>query len=290
MKLTPDDFTHPEDKAALNKLKKIPLFPACVQAFMKILPERQLHGLNMAQKIRLGPKQLPKIYKHLPPACEALNIKEPEFYLEMNPVPNAYTYGDQHVFVTVTSGLIESLTEEEVYAVVAHECGHIACQHVMYRTMAMFLLMLGETVFGPLSVFSIPVQVGLLYWYRRSELSADRAAAFAMRGSKPVINTLVRLAGGPKSITADVDLDLYMAQSKAYDKLMESGWDSLLQGLIVARQTHPFLSVRAREITRWCESDEFKALSKRAGAEKKSESSAKAAKTTRKKKASPKAK
>ncbi len=261
---TPDDFTHPEDRAALEKLKAIPLFPACVKAFMKFLPERQLHGFNMASKIRLSPKQLPKIYKHLPPACKALNIPEPEFYLELDPNPNAYTYGDQRVFVTVTSGLIESLDEEEIYSVVAHECGHIACQHVLYRTMAMFLLQIGERIFGPLSLLSVPVQVGLLYWFRRSELSADRAAAVVMGGSKPVVNTIIRLAGGPKSITNDVDLELYMAQSRAYDKLMESGWDSLLQGLIIARQTHPYLSVRAREITRWCAEPDFENLMKRA--------------------------
>jgi Zn-dependent protease with chaperone function len=268
MKLTPDDFTHPEDRAALEKLRAIPLFPACVQAFMKFMPERQLHGLNMAQKIRLSPKQLPKIYRHLPTACEALQIAEPEFYLELDPRPNAYTYGDKRVFVTVTSGLIEALEDDEIYAVVAHECGHIACQHVLYRTMAIFLIQAGETIFGPLSVLSIPVQVALLYWFRRSELSADRAAAVACGGSEMVVNTMIRLAGGPKSITAPVDVDLYMAQSKAYDKLMESGWDQVLQGLVVARMTHPFPSVRAREITRWCASPEFNKLMKRAGSRK----------------------
>jgi Zn-dependent protease with chaperone function len=262
----PDDFTHPEDRAALEKLHAIPLFPACVKAFMKFLPERQLHGLNMASKIRLGPKQLPKIFDHLPPACKTLSIPEPEFYLEMNPVPNAYTYGDQRVFVTATSGLIESLDEQEIYAVVAHECGHIACQHVLYRTMAMMLLEIGERIFGPLSLLSVPVQIGLLYWFRRSELSADRAAAVVMGGAVPVVNTIIRLAGGPKSITGDVDVELYMAQSRAYDKLMESGWDSLLQSLIAARQTHPFLSVRAREITRWCAEPEFAKLMQRAKA------------------------
>ena len=280
----PDDFTHPEDRAALEKLQMIPLFPACVKAFMKFLPERQLHGLNMASKVRLGPKQLPQIYKHLPPACKALNIPEPEFYLEMDPTPNAYTYGDQRVFVTVTSGLIESLYEEEIYAVIAHECGHIACQHVLYRTMAMFLIQIGQQIFGPLSLLSVPVQVGLLYWFRRSELSADRAAAVVMGGSKPVVNTIIRLAGGPKSITNDVDLELYMAQSRAFDKLMESGWDSLLQGLIIARQTHPYLSVRAREITRWCSEPDFEKLMKRAKSAKADPPSKPAKKATRKKK------
>jgi len=265
MKLSPDDFTHPEDRAALEKLRSIPLFPSCVKAFMKFMPERQLHGLNMAQKIRLSPRQLPKIYRHLPPACKALQIDEPEFYLELDPQPNAYTYGDKRVFVTVTSGLIDALEDDEIYAVVAHECGHIACQHVLYRTMAIFLIQAGEHIFGPLSVLSIPVQVALLYWFRRSELSADRAAAVATGGSKLVVNTMIRLAGGPKSMTAPVDVDLYMAQSKAYDKLMESGWDQVLQGLVVARMTHPFPSVRAREITRWCDSTDFQKLMRRAG-------------------------
>src|SRR6476620_11512772 len=71
-------FIHPEDAAALEQLRSIPLFAQCLQAVMKLAPERLLHGLNMAQKVRLGPKQLPDIYKHLPVACAALGISEPE--------------------------------------------------------------------------------------------------------------------------------------------------------------------------------------------------------------------
>src|SRR5262249_23230328 len=160
---------------------------------------------------------------------------------------------------------IDALEEDEIYAVVAHECGHIACQHVLYRTMASFLIRVGERIFGPLSVLSIPVQLGLLYWFRRSELSADRAAAGATGGPSLAVHTMRRLAGGRKSMTAPVDVDLYMAQSKAYDKLMESGWDQVLQGMIVAGMTHPFPSVRAREITRWCESPDFAKLMRRVG-------------------------
>jgi len=43
----------------------------------------------------------------------------------MNPLPNGYTFSDTRVFVTVTSGLPEYLDEDEVQAVIAHECGHI---------------------------------------------------------------------------------------------------------------------------------------------------------------------
>ena len=31
------------------------------------------------------------------------------------------------------------MTEDEVRAVVAHECGHIACHHMLYHTIAVLL-------------------------------------------------------------------------------------------------------------------------------------------------------
>ncbi len=268
MPATLEDFTHPADKAALDKLKAVPLFSSAVQAFMKLFPERVLHGLNMANKIRLSPRQLPEIYRHLPPVCERLNIAEPEFYLQMDPRPNAYTYGDKKVFVTVTSGLIEHLNEIEVQAVVAHECGHIACQHVLYHTMAQLFIQFGPVIFGPLSAVSLPLQYALLYWMRRSELSSDRAAAVAMGGAKPVVETMVRLAGGPKSITQRVDLKLYAEQAEAYDKLLESDWDAFLVGSVAMNQQHPFHAVRVREIIRWCKTPAFKKLMDRLAKDK----------------------
>ncbi|HEY3320607.1 MAG TPA: M48 family metallopeptidase [Planctomycetota bacterium] len=260
MPATRDDFVHPADKAALDKLKAVPLFPSFVRAFMSVFNERVWHGLNMANKIRLSPKQLPQIYKHLPPICRTLNIEEPEFYLEMNPSPNAYTYGDKKVFVTVTSGLIEHLTDDEVHAVVAHECGHILCQHVLYHTMARWVIIYGPAVFGPLAAVSIGLRLALLYWMRRSELSSDRAAAVIMGGAQPVVETMVRLAGGPKSITKNINLKLYAQQAEAYDKLMESEWDRFVVGMLGIAQTHPFHAVRTREIIRWCRTPQFKAI------------------------------
>jgi Zn-dependent protease with chaperone function len=199
---SPRDFIHPEDQAALDNLRSIPLFAECLQAFMKLVPERLLHGLNMAQKIRLGPEQLPDLYRYLPVACEALSISQPEFYLEMDPLPNAYTYGDKQPCITITSGLVEHLEEREIQTVVAHECGHIACQHTLYHTMAALLAMVGPAIFGPLAALSLPVQLGLRYWARRSELSADRAAAAVMGGAQPVVDSFIRLAGSPARSTS----------------------------------------------------------------------------------------
>ena len=39
------------------------------------------------------------------------------------------TYGDTKPFIVITSGLFETLPDELIPTILAHECGHIACHH-----------------------------------------------------------------------------------------------------------------------------------------------------------------
>ena len=251
-------FIHPFDEAARRKLEAIPGFSIAVKSFLKVGYERMLHGINMASKIRLSSTQLPDIYSLLPPICAKLGISEPELYLEMNPAPNAYTYGDSIISITLTSGLLEYMDKEELIAVIAHECGHIACRHVLYHTMASILLGGGSSL---IQFLSIPMQLGLNFWVRRSELSADRAAVIVCGSQTPVINTMMRLAGGPKKITNNINIEEYASQADYYEKMMaDSKWDSILQKYGVLYNTHPYAAVRVSEIIKWCKSDEYRAI------------------------------
>ncbi|MFR0835563.1 MAG: hypothetical protein ACLSG8_04775 [Barnesiella sp.] len=107
--IRPADYIHPEDEAALRNMQALPGFAAAMKLFMRYYDEQVTHGLNMANKIRLSETQLPHIYHKLPPICRKLTIEEPEFYLEMNPVPNAYAMGDTRTMISVTSGLLNTL-------------------------------------------------------------------------------------------------------------------------------------------------------------------------------------
>jgi len=263
MRIAPSEFIHPEDEAALANLRAVPLFDTALKALLKISAEELMHGLNMAQKVRLNEQQLPEIYGHLPAICGLLGIDEPEFYLEMNPLPNAYTYGDTRICITVTSGLVEMVEmvePGELHAVIAHECGHILCRHVLYHTLAYYLSLFGSRLFGLTDLVTQPLQLALLYWSRRSEFSADRAAALVCGGAQDISQVMARLAGGPKSITARLDLELYAQQADAYDKLLDGQWDKLLQNAAVMNMDHPLTAVRLREARRWCAGDDFPRL------------------------------
>lgn len=251
-------FVHEADEKALNALKQIPGFTPLLKGFMKIFNERTFHILGMSSKIRITPTQFPNLYELLPPICEKLGIEEPEMYLELNPQPNAYTLGDTEVFVTVTTGLLEYLNDEEIKTVLSHECGHIACHHVLYHTMGSFLLNGAASMLGLSGLFTTALQLGFAYWERCSEFSADRAAAMCMDSPDPVVDVMLRLAGGGKNYGDVINRDEFIAQAQEYRQyIKDSTWNQVLEFLILKDQNHPLLSVRAFDIIQWCNSKEF---------------------------------
>ena len=248
--LDPKSFTHPEDEAALRTLMAVPGFAVVVKLFLKLGYEKMMHGVNMGSKIRLSPTQLPEVYNRLPPICRKMGIAEPEFYLESNPTPNACTFGDTQIFICVTSGLLEDLDDDEINSVIAHECGHIAGRHVLYHTIADWVLAGIDKydLFGVGKLLSGPLSLAFFYWSRKSELSADRAAALVM-GVDAVVRTHVRLSGGPKAITGGINLSEWVQQADAYDAVSkDSAWNKTLQGLAAMGERTPVLGgARARD-------------------------------------------
>lgn len=254
-----NDFVHPEDAAALDQLESIPGVKTLVKKIMAIGIETMQHGINMASSIRLSPIQLPEIYNHLPPICKKLGIDEPEFYLIMSPEPNAWTFGDTKVFITVTSGLVEYLSPDELDAVLAHECGHILLRHVLYHSIA-GILKDGINTLGVLSPVTTPIELAFYYWQRKSELSADRVSCF-ITSPETTARVMARLAGGPTSITGKINLEEWAKQADKYEEIRtDDKWNMALQTLATAWLTHPFAAVRVREILRWADSCQYKML------------------------------
>ncbi len=254
--MKPSDFIHPEDAAALRQLQNVPGLTTLTKKFLSIGYEQILHGVNMASCVRLSPNQLPELYNRLPPICEKLGIDVPEFYLTMDPMPNACTYGDTKIFIQITSGLVEMLTSDELDGVIAHECGHILCRHVLYTTLASFVVGGIDSV-DPTGWVSVPLKLALFYWQRKSELSADRAACI-ITSPEVVARTQARLAGGPRSITDRLDLKLWAQQAEDYEVIRNDGlWNKTLQMYAIAANDHPFAAVRVREILKWSESEEY---------------------------------
>ena len=258
-------YTHPSDKAALASLKAIPGFNRFVKAFMKIWSEKQFRISNMSSCVKISEKQLPEYYDMLPPICEKLGIDIPELFLKLDVNANAYTSGDTNPFIVITSGLFETLPMELIPTILAHECGHIACQHVLYSTMGNILLNGASTAlrayvpFG--GIISLPLEMAFFYWMRCSELSADRAAVLCDGEAGKMSDVCMRLAGYDKDIEAVASKEEFMIQAREYREMIKSSaWDKTLEFLTLQGITHPVMTVRALECEEWANSEQFRAM------------------------------
>ena len=262
MSFDPNRYTHESDRAALDALKAIPGFSALAKGFMNVWNEPQQKILNMSTRIRLGDNQMKKYADMLPPICEKLGIPVPELYLELNDVPNAYTYGDSNPFVVMTSGLLEAFPDSLIPTVLAHECGHIACHHTLYLTMGRMVI---SGAAGLLSHFirlggllSAPLQVAFYHWMRCSEFSADRAAVLCDGSAEKIQEMCMRFAGWNKHIDADANIDAFLQQAAEYKELVNgTAWNKTLEFAVLSQATHPLTAVRAIEAAEWAKSEEF---------------------------------
>lgn len=248
-------FIHPEDEKALAAMKAVPGFDLLVKKFMQVGYETFLHGVNMASKIRLSDTQLPDIYAKVKRICEKMDIECPEVYLEMSPYPDAYTYGDTNIFMVLTSGLFDYLDDNDIDSVIAHECGHIVCHHVLYHTLAEFIRT-GMT--GLIGNMAEPLKLAIFYWERKSELSADRVATLVC-GVDTVVRMQLRLAGGPKTLTGAVNIEEWANQAEQYEDIRSGSlWNRVLQMGATMTLDHPFAAVRVREALNWSRTDTYR--------------------------------
>jgi Zn-dependent protease with chaperone function len=70
-----------------------------------------------------------------------LGMEPPELYVRQHPVPNAYTLAisGRKPFIVLHTALLELLSGPELQAVLAHELGHLKCDHGLWLTVANML-------------------------------------------------------------------------------------------------------------------------------------------------------
>ncbi len=248
-------FQHPADLTATEALRAIPGLDLLVAKLMEYGIERVLYLQNIAGSVRVTPKMFGRLHRSLKWGCKILDIEEPELYVTLNPVPNAFTYGNTRPFIVMTSGLIDMLSDEERFFVLAHELGHIKANHVLYtvlaRNVATVMALVSQMTLGLGRLLGMGFELALHEWYRRSELTADRAALLCVQDLNPGIQTFMKLAGGATRLYAEMDQEEFLRQIRAYEESDASSLNQVYKALITAFRDHPFPILRAKELDAW---------------------------------------
>jgi Zn-dependent protease with chaperone function len=248
-------WEHPADRAALGALRRVPAFDEILRSVFGFFGEKPVRLAFQANAVRVSEVQFARVHHLHVQACRTLDVTdEIPVFVSQTPFANAGAYGMDRPFVILNSGMVQLLDDEELEFVIAHELAHIQSGHVLYTTMMVILLQLAERGFPIVGLAARAVLVALLEWYRKAELSCDRAGILAVQDPEVGMRTMLKLAGGGR--TDDTRLAEFLQQADEYRAGGDLG-DQVFKVLNLLGANHPFPVLRAAELRDWVEAGSY---------------------------------
>jgi len=253
-------WEHPADRAALQALRKIPIFDDVLRSMFGFFGEKPIRLAFQANAVKVSEKQFPHIHGIYQEVCKTLDpAGEYDLFISQTPIVNAGAYGMDQPFIILNSGTIWLLNDDEIAFILGHELGHIMSDHVLYRTMTVLLIQLASMGFPVVGLAARAVLVALLEWYRKSELSSDRAGLLTVQDPQIAMGAMLKMAGGIPNggkWETEYNLDEFIVQAEEY----RSGGDvadQVYKVLNLMATTHPFYVLRVSEIRDWIEAGDY---------------------------------
>jgi Zn-dependent protease with chaperone function len=253
-------YEHPADRSALVAMRKLTGFDVLLRRLAGLFSDRSLRLLFLASAVRVSQEQFPDLHELVLDGSAILDLPTvPELFVTQDPQPNAMTLGADKPFIVLTTGLVDLLDGEEARYVVGHELGHVLSGHAVYRTMLFHLTRLAARLaWFAIGYIGLRVIIaGLEEWYRKSELSCDRAGVLAGQDPAAARRALMKIAGGSR--LSELSADAFLEQAREYDAVPDVR-EGLLKILQMQGTTHPFAVVRFAELDHWVAEGDYETI------------------------------
>ncbi|HSL90088.1 MAG TPA: zinc metalloprotease HtpX [Ignavibacteriaceae bacterium] len=98
--------------------------------------------LKMYRAQQVTREQSPKFYNMVEQLAQNANLPMPKVYIINDPTPNAFATGrnPKNAAVAATTGILQSLTNDEMAGVMAHELAHVKNRDILVSTIAATLV------------------------------------------------------------------------------------------------------------------------------------------------------
>lgn len=249
--ISPRAWEHPADRAALATLQAIPGFDEVLKKIVGFFGERGVRLAFQANSVKVTERQFPRLHRLWLETHATLDAGEVyDLYVSQQPFVNAGAFGLDKPWVVLLSGTLNVMTDDEVMFIMGHELGHVLSGHALYHTMLVIIMQLASRNFPILSAAVLPILIALYEWYRKSEISGDRAGLLAVQLPDAAMKTMMRMAGGGSD--DEMNLGEFLIQAEEY-RAKKGPVDEIFKVLNTLFRSHPFLVLRAALIRDWIE-------------------------------------
>src|SRR5690348_2396237 len=248
--IAPVSWEHPADRAALQSLRSVPGFDEVLKKIYGFIGERGVRLIFQADAVRVGPTQFPRLHALYTDVLTSLDWPQhPELFVSQTPFANAGAFGMDRPFIVINSGTLKLLDDDELRNVLGHELGHVMSGHALYHTLLVLLLNVSLSALPFLAGIAIlPIQLALLEWFRKSELSSDRAGLLACQDPTASLRVNLKFAGGGDM--TQMDLDTFLLKAKEYEEA-GGALDRILMFRRVGGRTHRINTSSSLDLQSW---------------------------------------
>ena len=146
VRLHPREYEHPLDNQFLEGLEATPILPQLTKKFFELGIEKIQNLEWKGSYLNVTNNNLPKLYGIYLEACKILDFYYiPDLYLNQNYSINAAATGVEKPMVMVTTGSVDLLSDEELMYI-GPRVRSYASGHILYRTMASVLPLIGDQI------------------------------------------------------------------------------------------------------------------------------------------------
>ncbi|MEL7531286.1 MAG: M48 family metallopeptidase [Bacteroidota bacterium] len=256
------EYEHPFDREALKRLERTRGLELLTNRLLDYGLEKYLRIKHTGDNIRITNNNIPELYGILLEACKLLDVRQvPELYIQLEDKIQSFTSGEKKRVIVISSGAVDLLSRPELLFLMGRELGHIKSNHVFYRMMADSLQIVSQLIsdvtLGLGNLLSMPIQVALMYWYRMSEFTADRAGLLACQDPEIAGEAFIKIAGLPQKYHGRVTVKDLRDQAKDFEDLQESNFDKLIRFAAGYEDPQPFTIIRAAELFKWVQRGDY---------------------------------
>lgn len=260
-------FLWAQDGQAMNHLQKIPALHTVVRSVSDKVGRPWIE--STFNGIRLGPNQLPDVWKRAVLAARILGLPNmPDVYVSGGQMWENYTFGtDTSSFIVLGTAVVTNFQNDEMLFLLAREMGHCRAGHALWKTVTRFLAgdismhsgLLSNGLLNaihPMKLIEGAVEMPLMAWSRQSDITADRAGLLAVGDHALARRVLLAWSLRSARLLKQVNLEEWMKQEDASDDKMTRFSEMTTSSSMYTTRRLRLLGMAAREpeLMRWSQS------------------------------------